>query len=56
ERADGSFKEQHVQRRRFESLWHASHAIGDWIHFYNHWYLHQALAMKTLVETHALAT
>ncbi|MEL7181689.1 MAG: integrase core domain-containing protein, partial [Pseudomonadota bacterium] len=35
ERLIRSLKEQCVHRHRFESLAHASRAIGDWIQFYN---------------------
>ena len=47
ERLIRSLKEQCVHRRRFESLAHASRAIGDWIAFYNTRRPHQALGMKT---------
>jgi putative transposase len=55
ERVIRTLKEQCVHRHRFESLTHASRAIGDWIHFYNHRRPHQALAMKTPAEAYALA-
>ena len=55
ERVIRTLKEQCVHRHRFESLQHASRAIGDWIHFYNHRRPHQALAMKTPAEAYALA-
>ncbi|MCD9030113.1 IS3 family transposase [Luteimonas sp. BDR2-5] len=55
ERVIRTLKEQCVHRQRFESLTHASRAIGDWIHFYNHQRPHQALGMKTPAQAHALA-
>ena len=55
ERLIRSLKEQCVHRQRFESLTHASRAIGDWITFYNNERPHQALAMKTPVEAFKLA-
>lgn len=55
ERVIRTLKEQCVHRQRFESLQHASRAIGDWIQFYNHQRPHQALAMKTPAEAYALA-
>ena len=50
ERLIRSLKEQCVHRQRFESLAHASRAVGDWIQFYNHRRPHQALDMKTPTE------
>ena len=50
-----TFKEQCGHRHRFETLEHASHVISNWIRFYNIRGPHQALGMKTLVETFALA-
>ncbi|MEL6477730.1 MAG: integrase core domain-containing protein [Pseudomonadota bacterium] len=44
-----------MHRQRFESLAHASRAIGDWIQFYNHRRPHQALDMKTPTEAFKLA-
>lgn len=55
ERLIRSLKEQCVHRQRFESLAHASRAIGDWIQFYNHKRPHQALDMKTPTEAFNLA-
>ena len=55
ERLIRSLKEQCVHRQRFESLSHASRAIGDWITFYNTRRPHQALAMKTPNEAFRLA-
>ena len=55
ERLIRSLKEQCVHRQRFESLAHASRAIGDWIQFYNHQRPHQALDMKTPTEAFRLA-
>ncbi|WP_221931687.1 integrase core domain-containing protein [Palleronia caenipelagi] len=50
-----SEKEQCVHRQRFESLAHASRAIGDWIQFYNTKRPHKALAMRTPNEAFNLA-
>ena len=47
ERLIRTLKEQCVHRQRFESQQHASRAIADWIHFYNHRRPHQALGMRT---------
>jgi putative transposase len=55
ERLIRSLKEQCVHRQRFESLAHASRAIGDWIQFYNHRRPHQALAMRTPSEVFRIA-
>lgn len=55
ERVIRTLKEQCVHRHRFESLQHASRAIGDWISFYNHRRPHQGLKMKTPAEAYALA-
>ncbi len=55
ERLIRSLKEQCVHRHRFESLAHASRAIGDWIQFYIHKRPHQALAMRTPAEAFKLA-
>lgn len=55
ERLIRSLKEQCVHRQRFESILHASRAIGDWIQFYNHRRPHQALAMRTPSEEFKLA-
>ncbi len=55
ERVIRTLKDQCVHRQRFESLQHASRAIADWIHFYNHQRPHQALGMKTPAEAYALA-
>jgi len=55
ERVIRTLKEQCVHRHRFESLQHASRAIGDWIGFYNQRRPHQALGMKTPVEAFKLA-
>ena len=54
ERLIRSLKEQCVHRHRFESLAHASRAIGDWIQFYNHKRPHQALAKRTPNEAFKL--
>ncbi|WP_420851707.1 integrase core domain-containing protein [Qingshengfaniella alkalisoli] len=37
-------------RHRFENLAHATHAIGDWIAFYNIKRPHQAIARRTPPE------
>ncbi|HZW12203.1 MAG TPA: IS3 family transposase [Noviherbaspirillum sp.] len=55
ERVIRTLKEQCVHRHRFETLQHASRAIGDWIGFYNTRRPHQALGMKTPAEAFALA-
>jgi putative transposase len=55
ERVIPTLKEQCVHRQRFETLQHASRAIGDWIGFYNHQRPHQALGMRTPAEVYALA-
>ncbi|SFE23809.1 integrase core domain-containing protein, partial [Roseivivax sediminis] len=55
ERLIRSLKEQCVHRQRFESLAHASRAIGYWIAFYNTRRPHQALGMKTPAATFELA-
>lgn len=55
ERVIRTFKEQCAHRQRFETLQHASRAIGDWIGFYNNRRPHQALGMRTPAEAYALA-
>lgn len=55
ERVIRTLKEQCVHRTRFETLQHASRAIGDWINFYNHERPHQALRMQTPAEALAKA-
>lgn len=55
ERVIRTLKDQCVHRHRFETLQHASRAIGDWIGFYNNRRPHQALGMKTPAEAFALA-
>ncbi|WP_214645159.1 integrase core domain-containing protein [Tritonibacter aquimaris] len=55
ERLIRSLKEQCVHRQRFESLAHASRAMGDWIRFYDNRRPHQALAMRTPVQAIKLA-
>lgn len=50
----GWLKKQCVHRQRFESLAHASRAIGDRIAFHNTRRLHQALCMKTPAATFEL--
>lgn len=55
ERVIRTLKEQCVHRQRFESLAHATRAIGDWIQFYNNRRPHQALAMRTPAEIFRLA-
>ena len=54
ERVIRTLKEPCVHRHRFENQQHASRVIGDWIQFYNHRRLHQALGMKTPAEAYAL--
>ncbi|PTX46854.1 putative transposase [Gemmobacter caeni] len=44
-----------VHRQRFDSIQHATRAIGDWISFYNNRRPHQALAMRTPAEAFRLA-
>lgn len=39
----------------FETQQYAMRVIGDWIQFYNHRRLHQALGMKTPAQAYALA-
>ncbi|RHZ90799.1 IS3 family transposase [Cereibacter sphaeroides] len=55
ERVIRTLKEQCIHRQRFDSIQHATRAIGDWIAFYNHRRPHQALDMKTPAEAFALA-
>ena len=55
ERVIRTLKEQCIHRQRFDSIQHATRAIGDWISFYNHRRPHQALDMKTPAEAFALA-
>ncbi len=55
ERVIRTLKEQCIHRQRFDSLQHATRAIGDWISFYNHKRPHQALDMRTPAEAFALA-
>ena len=55
ERLIRSLKAQCVHRQRFETLTHASRAIGDWIQFYNHRRPHQALGMRTPAAAFELA-
>jgi putative transposase len=54
ERVICALKDQCVHRPRFETLQHASRVIGDWIGFYNHQRLHQALKMKTPAQTYEM--
>lgn len=51
ERFIRTLKEQCVNLHRFEPSQHAMRVIGDWIAFYNNRRPHQALAMRTPVET-----
>lgn len=55
ERVIRTLKEQCIHRQRFDSIHHATRAIGDWISFYNHRRSLQALDMKTPAEAFALA-
>jgi hypothetical protein len=50
-----TLKEQCVHRQRFDSIQHATRAIGDWISFYNHRRPHQAVVMRTPCEAFNLA-
>ncbi|WP_370576995.1 integrase core domain-containing protein [Paracoccus sp. PAR01] len=44
-----------MHRQRFESLAHATRAIGDWIQFYNNRRPNRGLAMLTPAEAFSLA-
>ena len=55
ERLIWSLKEQCLHRHRFEIQLHVMRVVGDWIQFYNHRRLHQALGMKIPAEAYALA-
>jgi putative transposase len=55
ERVIRTLTKQCIHRQRFDSIQHATRAIGDWISFYNNRRPHQALDMKTLAEAFALA-
>jgi putative transposase len=55
ERVIRTLKEQCIHRQRFDSIQHATRAIGDWISFCNYRRPHQALDMKTPAEAFALA-
>ncbi|WP_223814339.1 integrase core domain-containing protein [Roseicitreum antarcticum] len=55
ERVIRTLKEQCVHRQRFDSIQHATRAMGDWIQFCNYERPHQALAMKTPAATFELA-
>ncbi len=55
ERVIRTLMEQCIHRQRFDSIHHATRAIGDWISFYNHRRSLQALDMKTPAEAFALA-
>lgn len=55
ERVIRTIKEQCIHHQRFDSIQHATRAIGDWISFYNTRRPHQALDMKTPAEAFALA-
>lgn len=48
-------KEQCIHRQGFDSIQHATRAIGDWFSFDNHRSPHQALHMITPAEAFALA-
>ena len=54
ERLIRTIKEQCIHRQRFDSIQHATRAIGAWISFYNTRRPHQALDMKTPAEAFAL--
>ena len=47
ERVIRTLKEQCVHRQRFDSIQHATRAVGDWISVCNNRRPHQALAMRT---------
>jgi putative transposase len=55
ERLIRTLKEQCMHRQRFDSIQHATRAIGDWISSYNHRRPHQALDMKTPAAAYAFA-
>jgi len=55
ERVIRTLKEQCIHRQRFDSIQHATGAVGDWISFYNYRRPHRALDMKTPAEAFALA-
>ncbi|WP_216279444.1 integrase core domain-containing protein [Rhodobacter sp. 24-YEA-8] len=44
-----------VAGQRFDSIQHASRAIGDWSSFYNNRRPHQALAMRSPAEAFRIA-
>ncbi len=50
ERVIRTLKGPCVHRQRFDSIQHATRAIGDWISFQNNRRPHQALAMRTPAE------
>ena len=54
ERVIRTLKEQCVHGHRFDSIQHATRAIGDWIIFYNNRRPHHALAMRTPAEAFRL--
>ncbi|MCB1368019.1 MAG: integrase core domain-containing protein [Rhodobacteraceae bacterium] len=54
ERVIRTLKKQCVHRQRFDSIQHATRAIGDWISFYNNRRPHQVLAMRTPAEAFTL--
>jgi putative transposase len=55
ERVIRTIKEQCIHRQRFDSVKHATHAIGDWVSFYNHRRPHRVQDIKTPAEAFAFA-
>jgi putative transposase len=55
ERVIRTLKEQCVHRQRFDSIQHATRAVGDWVIFGNQKRPHQALAIKSPTQAYALA-
>jgi hypothetical protein len=48
-------KEQCIHRQHFDSIQHATRAIGDWVSFDNNRRPHQALELKMPAEAYVLA-
>lgn len=55
ERVIRTIMEQCIHRQHFDSIQHATRAMGDWISVYNTKRPHHALDMKTPAEAFALA-
>lgn len=53
ERVIRTLKEPCVHRQRFDSIQHATRAIGDWIRFHNHRRPHRAPDVKCPAEAFA---